>query len=232
MITIHDEEFGDITVRRYATSRSVRIKTGTDGRLMVSAPTLVPLFLIKRSIEASRVDLRKHLSDATPPIIYTDGHVVGKSHSIALVNTGMVKQPTIQTKGQKILVLLPENSSITDPAIQRDIRDSVIKALRVEAKAYLPRRLKSLAQENGFYYDKVRFSHAISRWGSCSSSGTISLNIALMKLPHELIDYVLIHELSHTRHMDHSPAFWKEVEQYDPHYRLHRRQIKRETPTV
>jgi len=89
-----------------------------------------------------------------------------------------------------------------------------------------------LADEFGFSYERVRFSHASSRWGSCSSGGTVSLNITLMRLPDRLIDYVLIHELAHTKHMNHSAEFWAEVEKHDPGYKRHRKALKMFSPFV
>lgn len=233
MSDITDPEFGIVRIRRLKRASHVRVRIGTDGRYVITAPPLTPLIFIKRFINQSRDEIRA-LQDTPYHHIehYADGQLVGKSHRIGVVNTGMVSAPTISRKKQVIIVQLPEHASIDDDDVQRLVRDEVIKALRVEAKAYLPKRLKSLAVQGGFNYQRVRFSHSGGRWGSCSSTGTISLNIALMKLPHELIDYVLIHELSHTRHMNHSPHFWSQVEQFDPHFRLHRRQIKQHTPTV
>lgn len=229
--TIDDAEFGEIVIVRRATNY-IRIKLGTDGRFVVSCNRLIPLKFIRNFIEQSREDLRKMAKSSSVAKPYENGQKVGKNHEIAIVPTQMVAQPKVRAYRGKILVQLPPDFSLEDQAVQQQIREVVIKILRREAKEFLPHRLKEIARQNGFSYQRVRFSHAGSRWGSCSSNGTISLNIALMKLPSELIDYVLIHELCHTRHMNHSTNFWREVEKYDPHYRLHRQQIKRETPVV
>ena len=232
MASIIDAEFGEITIRRIASTRHVRIRVANDGRYVATAPAYTPVYFIKRMVESSRDELRKlaaHTSIGSP---YVDGQQIGKSHQLAVVPTSMVKAPTLTVRKQKIIAQLPPSSSLGDTQVQQQIRDTVIRVLRKEAKAYLPKRLKYLADQYGFSYEKVRFSHSSGRWGSCSSAGTISLNIALMKLPHELIDYVLIHELCHTRQMNHSDAFWGEVMTYDPHFQMHRRHLKKESPSV
>lgn len=227
-----DNEFGEIIIHKRKGARSVRIRVGTDGRYLVSAPLYTPLFYIKQVVNSSREQLRKLASNTSVESPYIDGQAIGQSHTLAVVHTQMVSTPRVKTKLQRLLVYLPPSYELTETAVQQQIRDEVITILRREAKAYLPDRLKRIADAHGFHYERVRFSHASGRWGSCSSTGTISLNIALMKLTPVLIDYVLIHELAHTRQMNHSPAFWREVERLDPLYKLHRQQIKRETPTV
>ncbi len=227
-----DDEFGTITVSKRAGARYLRAKVGTDGRLNVTMPRFTPLSVAKAFIMTQRRELRQLLHEQTPAVRYEHAQTIGKSHRIAIVETGLVKQPSVELKGQHIIAKIPPNTEVASEVVQRLLRDAVIKALRVEAKAHLPRRLKELAARHGFRYETVRFSHAGSRWGSCSSRGTISLNIALMKLPDELIDYVLAHELAHTRHMNHSDAFWREVAALDPAYSLHRRQLKLQTPTI
>ena len=232
MPEIVDTEFGTIAVRKLARSRSIRFSVSTSGRLNATVPRLTPLFVIKQVLNSSRPALRKLLDNPHTHIEYLDGQQIGKQHVLAVVPTHMVNNVEVQTTRNTLIVKLPPTHALDSTATQQLIRDEVTRILRREAKRILPDRLAHLAQEHGFRYEKVRFSHSSGRWGSCSSTGTISLNIALMKLPDELINYVLIHELSHTRHMNHSPAFWTEVERIDPHYKLHRRQIKKQTPTV
>ena len=231
MPTIHDEEFGTITLRRSVRASSIRIRISPDGRLRASLPLYAPVFLVRRLVKSSRHELRQLLAQHHTDVIFTPGTQIGKSHTITVRSTG-ARTATATRHGQQIVVSIPAHQTMEEASVQRVIRDAVINALRIEAKSYLPKRLSFLAEKHGFRYEKVRFSHASGRWGSCSSSGTISLNIALMKLPFELIDYVLIHELSHTIQMNHSEKFWDLVATADPRYKEHRRALKKESPHI
>lgn len=231
MPTITDEEFGQIKLMRSAKASHIRIRVGTDGTLRASMPLYAPVLLVKRLIRSSRLELREMLEAQNGASIFTDAMQIGKSHSIT-VRPSSEKACGVTRHGQQIIVSLPEEHPIEAPSVQALIRPVVIAALRKEAKSYLPRRLAHLAGQHGFSYEKVRFSHASGRWGSCSSSGTISLNIALMKLPFPLIDYVLLHELAHTVQMNHSSRFWSVLEECEPNYKALRREIKSHTPSV
>lgn len=231
MPIIHDEEFGKITIRRSAQATQVRVRVAPDGTLRASLPIYAPVFLVKRLLKNSRDKLRIILAQSQPEYNYENGMQIGKSHTLIVMNSNN-QIASVARHGQQIIVNLPDNKQINDHDIARKIRDAIIMALRVEAKSYLPKRLSYLAKKHNFTYEKSRFSHASGRWGSCTSNGTISLNIALMKLPLELIDYVIIHELSHTIHMNHGPDFWALVASINPNYKIHRRALKLQNPSI
>lgn len=229
MSSIYDDEFGEITVRRSMRSSAVRISVAPGGTLRATMPSYAPLFMLRRILKSSRAQLRKMLEQHRPTYELQNGMEIGKSHKLIVMET---PRTVIKRNRQQIVVGLAPGSKLTDPAVERQVREAIVAALRVEAKSYLPKRLSYVAKRLDCRYDKVRFSHASSRWGSCSSTGTISLNIALMTLPFELIDYVLIHELCHTKQMNHSPKFWRLVEDADPSYKLHRKLLKSHSPTI
>lgn len=87
------------------------------------------------------------------------------------------------------------------------------------AKETFPKRVKELAIQYGFKYADVSIRKMKSRWGSCSLKGNIHLSSYLAALPTACIDYVILHELCHTRHMNHGPLFWREVEKVCPDYK-------------
>lgn len=227
MPTLTDPDFGEITIRRSGLARSISIRLAPDGKLRASMPSYATVGALKRMINASRDEITRMVALQKPHTPLVNGMPIGKSHTL-LISTG--EPVTAKLTKSHVLLAVPAGAEPSDRTVDAVLTPVIIKALRQEARAYLPRRLQYLASEHGFHYETVRFSHASSRWGSCSSRGTISLNIALMKLDHELIDYVLYHELSHLEHMNHSAGFWSLVESLDPYYREHRRALKAHNP--
>ncbi len=225
---LQDAEFGAITIRRSPLARSLRLKVNERGSLVISMPKRAPLYLAKRLIDEAREQVRHSLQKAVAQLsILKNGDLIGKSHRLVIRDGDELSGRLI---GTFIEVTLPAGIPPESQAAQEYIKDFALKALRTQAKAYLTRQLKVMAERHGFRYSSVRFSNAGTRWGSCSSSGTISLNIWLMQLPFELIDYVIVHELCHTRQMNHSPQFWVLVEAILPNYRELRRRLKAQRP--
>lgn len=227
MAEIQHEIYGRIKVRRHIRSKYVRLSVNPSGDLSISAPLYTPLRFIKLFLKSSKSQIDTLLEQHRTT--YGDGAIVGKSHRL-VVRDGATNEITY--KKPTIVVTLDDETDLDSPHIQAELKEYIAKALRNEAKAYLPRQLEYLANKGGFTYQKLRFSHAKSRWGSCSSDKTISLNIALMKLDFAVIDYVIIHELAHTQELNHSPRFWKLVEENDPLFKEHRKILRQESPHI
>jgi predicted metal-dependent hydrolase len=228
-----DSEFGVITCRRSATSRYVRLRLTPTGQLRATLPIGASVKHVQRLVDDSRDELRKLLREqgmSTP--LYENGQRIGQSHRLEIIPVKNITRPAHKLRGQAILVMIPSGVDEGETEVQDEIRTAVKDALRREAKAYLPRRLSHLSEQYDLHYSKVRFAHQSGRWGSCSSSGTVSLNIALMNLPLELIDYVLTHELCHTVHMHHQASFWDLVESFMPDYRARRKLLKSHNPHI
>lgn len=203
-----------------------------DGMLIVTLPRFAAFRHAEELVDSSREQIRtwrtKHTRKTS---IFNDGDKVGQSHTIRFVPTAR-KSTSVSTHGLTITVEHPDTLFHSDKSVQTAIKPYLEKALQKEARAYLPRRLKYLAETHGFSYIRVRYGTQKGRWGSCSSRGTISLNVGLMLLDTELIDYVLIHELCHTRQMNHSAEFWSLVESCMPDYKARRKIIKQKHPSL
>jgi predicted metal-dependent hydrolase len=111
------------------------------------------------------------------------------------------------------------------PATARSLAP-VIRWLEKQARALLAARIAQITPSLLLHPQKLRLSRAKGRWGSMSAHGTLSLNRALILCPPDVVDYVIIHELSHIPHPNHSPAFWAHVERCMPAYRIQRTWLK------
>ncbi len=98
---------------------------------------------------------------------------------------------------------------------------------RTQAKTKLIKRLEVLAAMHSFTYNRVFIRNQQTRWGSCSHKNNISLNITLTRLPAELMDYVILHELVHTRYKNHGKAFWTELDRFVPNGKKKSAQLRK-----
>lgn len=101
-----------------------------------------------------------------------------------------------------------------------------VEELADRALADIPARVARLAPLVGVDYGRITIRNQVSRWGSCSSKGNLNFNCLLVLCPPEVADYVVVHELCHRRHMNHSAAFWAEVERVLPDYKARRAWLK------
>lgn len=101
-----------------------------------------------------------------------------------------------------------------------------IDELADKALKYIPERVKYFAPIVGVNYSRITIRNQKTRWGSCSTKGGLNFNCLLMLMPPEVIDYVVVHELCHRKEMNHSPAFWEEVEKVLPDYKVAKKWLK------
>ncbi len=108
------------------------------------------------------------------------------------------------------------------------LTESALESLRQQAKAYLPGRVALWSQRMGLAPAAVKITSARTRFGSCSSKNSLCFSLYLMQYPPEAIDAVVVHELCHMRHRDHSPAFYAEVERWLPDYRQREKLLRQQ----
>lgn len=229
MPNLNHPEFGEITIYRSHQARCLKISVTLNGQLRVTVPKRLPLKTIQRTINSSQQEINQLFKKYFVNNPLHNGQRIGKSHTLIIQDSPNLN---VTLQHQTIIVTRPPDLDLDNPLIRQQLQFYLNKAIKKEAKDYLPKRLAYLANQYGFQYNKIRLSSARTRWGSCSNDKTISLNIALMKLPLELIDYVLVHELTHTIEMNHSPSFWKLLAKKMPDYQQRRQALKKYDSTV
>lgn len=122
----------------------------------------------------------------------------------------------------------PRELEIAGPIDNEALGRAVLgRFLLIQAEMHLPPLLDAVSRETGLRYTRVSIRRQRSRWGSCSAQSAISLNATLMFLPAHLTRYVLVHELCHTTHLNHSRRYWALVCRHCPEYRAAEREMRR-----
>lgn len=222
----------DLPVKVYKrkTSRSLRLSVTAAGEVKVSIPTWTP-YAHGLSFANSKLSWIQAQLPAAPPLLQ-HGQAVGKAHRLFFAASPSAVKPSARLKRTLIVVNYPLASAPDEPLTQTVAARACIRALRTQAGQLLPQRLQALAEQYGFEYSSVGVKLLKSRWGSCDTKQHIVLNLFLMQLPWELIDYVLLHELTHTRVMQHGPKFWGEMERVRPSAKTDRRAMRAYQPIL
>jgi hypothetical protein len=216
-------EIGDVTLYKRRGNRSLRLSIGAGGEIRVSLPYWLP-YKAGEQFAASKAPWIA-ANRTTGSVALRHGHAIGKAHHLYFDQQAIATKVNARVAANEVRVSFPAAFSQEDRAVQLAAQKASIRALRKEAEALLPQRLEALAGQTGLQYASVGVKQLKSRWGSCNSQKEITLNLFLMQLPWHLIDYVLVHELTHTKVMQHGTPFWREIERHLPRARELRKQM-------
>ncbi|MGH7142416.1 MAG: M48 family metallopeptidase [Candidatus Saccharimonadales bacterium] len=222
---------GKIKIYKRKNNRSLRITIAADGDVRVTIPTWAP-YKAGRAFASAKRDwiLAQHNNQEF--IVLTDGLRIGKSHHLVFKQTKLAKSIKTSVRQTEVIVTYGENSTIFSPQVQAAAQTACIRALRLQANALFDQRLSQLATLYGISYNGLTIKRMKTRWGSCDQRSNIVLNLYLVQLPWELIDYVIIHELAHVKVLHHGSRFWNELENLQPRTPQLRKEIKKYKPTL
>lgn len=203
---VSDRDFGKIyiSVRRQARNITMRVKE--DGLHVTTSPYHSVLSLLK-AIEPFRQRLLTS-RETIRPVPFGWGFTIETDCFRLRLEPSSLKNFTIRMKEETVVIACPANTDFTTERVQVLVKNAVMRALRKKAAEYLPPLVRYWSEQVGLPCGKVSISKARTRWGSCSSKKDISLSCYLMLVPAHLMDYVILHELAHTREMNHGPRFW------------------------
>ena len=208
---ISDKDFGKIhfVVRRSARNITMRVKE--DG-LHVTTPPYRSITALLEAIAPFRERLRNVCSEVKPKPFDLNFSIEAECFRLKL-ETSPLKNFTVSMRDETVVIACPAHAAFTTDRVQTLVKNAVMRAMRKKAEEYLPPLVQYWSSLFDLPYNKVTISKARSRWGSCSSKRDISLSFYLMLLPAHLMDYVILHELAHTREMNHGPKFWELLNQ-------------------
>ena len=213
---INHSEFGDIRLIKSPRARNISISVRPFQGIKITLPYYSTFSHAEQFLSKKENWIRKSLykikvAEGRQTIFDDQTEFSTVEHTLRIERVRNVN-PGIKISGKTILFSCPGSADIQSKELQEMIRWGIEAAWRKEAKKYLPERTNHLARIHGFSYNRVFIKNNKTRWGSCSTKNNINLSLHLMRLPRHLTDYVILHELTHTIHRNHSRRFWKQLD--------------------
>lgn len=206
---VHFESIGAVTFFRNRRSKSMKISIKPDKSVLVSYPSFVREEEVLHFLSKNETWITNHQAKMKDQ--WTDyksgSELQTKLH---FIHFRQGDKNHVKKNGSLIFVFVADFNSDES---RRLIENVITEVYRFEARKLLPSRIAKLASTHGLTYNKLSIRNNKRNWGSCSSKNNISLNLQMMKLPDELIDYIILHELVHTEIKNHSPKFWAKLDE-------------------
>lgn len=224
----------------YRLIRSKRKTVGfliDDDGLRVSAPRWITINEIESAIVSKQLWIFRKMNEQRersvrrlqPAMIWRDGAVfpyLGADITLRVVDPGTISGAYFDSTTRELYLSLPSAAG------EQQLKDRVQGWLQSEAKRIFSERLTIYAEKLGVSYKSFTLSSASTQWGSCTADGKIRLNWRLMHFALPNIDYVVTHELSHLREMNHGPQFWATVQSVFPEFEQARKTLRDHEPTL
>lgn len=220
--TIHHDQVGKVTIYKRRGTSKVTLKV-VNNKIKIIQPTWLP-YAAGKNFLADNIGWLKKQSLSNEQKIIESGQKIGKNHDIYFHADNKLRSRVHESTIDIFYDQASQGSF--SPEVQLLAKKAIKRAVNIEANQYLPSRLESVANSIDCNYKSLTIKPMKSRWGSCSSKQEIKLNCYLMFMPWEVIDYVLVHELSHTKHLNHSSSFWQMVEENLPDYKARKKTLK------
>lgn len=204
---IEDKELGRLVVRVNTRARRLTFRTKSDA-IYVTVPPGTTTTEIENAINSLRHKL--HHAQQKLPIqqIIDLNFCIDTEYIKVSLTSGQKDKFLARSELGRMTIICPPDTDFSNDRLQEWLRKVIEEALRRNAKIILPTRLQQLSEQHNFTYTNVKINSSRGRWGSCSARKSINLSYFLLLLPSHLIDYVLLHELCHTREMNHGERFW------------------------
>jgi predicted metal-dependent hydrolase len=207
------------TVRVSGRARRLSVRVYPGGRVEVVVPPGASPAAVQKFIGTHRQWIHRRVEDLSTAAAIDNSRpasiklpAIGQHYAVEYEHAGD-DSARARVVGENLLVV--SGPLHNDRAIAALLRSWLADF----AHQQLGAQLATVAEECGFRYGRAQVRRQRTRWGSCSASGTISLNVCLLFLRPAVVRYLLVHELCHTRHMNHSAKFWGLVESFEPDYR-------------
>lgn len=221
---------GEVKLQKRKGAKSIRLAVAPGGQARIIMPSWTP-YKVAESFIYTKLEWIRAQQKLAPNHKFIVGERIGKNHRLVFNFDNHQKVASRVTTTQ-IITKIPIGLESDNLIVQKSIRLAAVRALKQEAEILLPQRLNKLADQHGFIFTTLSIKNLKRRWGSCNHRKEITLNCFLMQLPWDLIDYVILHELVHTRIMAHGSNFWIELAKYVKELPTKRKIMKTHQPEL